>query len=159
MFEGLFRSFLYLFLCTVLTSIFDRFLVQLGANLAPTWLSKSTKIQSKFDVKSICMLTSISDTFFIGFWTYVDVAEGSKSLKNQRFLKVFDIFTLCSSTSSWTRFGAQIWSIFGAKLDPSWIKNWSKNQCKNMIDFETDFWSILDQLGSNFGPNLVPSWT
>ena len=28
-----------------------------------------------------------------------------------------------------------------------------------MIEFETDFLSILDPLGLNFGPNLAPFWT
>ena len=28
-----------------------------------------------------------------------------------------------------------------------------------MMDFDTDFGSILDQLGLNFGPNLAPFWT
>ena len=62
-----------LFLCPLLTLMlyinfnidFVRFLVRLGPNLAPTWLSKSTKIRSKFDIKSISFLTSISETFLI----------------------------------------------------------------------------------------------
>ena len=71
------------------------------------------------------------------------------------FFGVFAKFVWCSSIPSWTPFGAQIWSIFGAKLRPSWTKNRSKNQCKKIVKIYTHFGPILDQLGSNLGPKLV----
>ena len=117
-----------LFSCTVFTSILNRFLVQLGPNLAPTWPSKSNQNGQKIDVKSICFSTSILDTFLIEFWTYLGALDTPKTLKKTKgFFKVFAKFAWCSSIPSWTPFGAQIWSIFGAKLRPSWTKNRSKN--------------------------------
>ena len=129
--------------------------VQFGSNLGPKIGSKLIKNRCQVDVKLICLLTSILDTFLVGFWKYFGTPDTPKTLKNQWFFKVFAKFAWCSSAPSWTPLGPQIGTNFGAKLGAKCVQNRWQNRSQNVDNFDTHFWRPSWPKKLILGPNLV----
>ena len=108
-------------------------------NLAPTWLPKSTQIQTKWSLDGVPILTSFLHRFLFDFYSELGPPKLQKSLKIHLLYNRFLFFTLF-----------KIRSIFNPILVPTWLHFPSQNPSKSLqkpilkgidflIDFDIDF--------------------
>ena len=134
------------------TSIFDRFWLQLGPNLAPKSTPKSTQEPSKINPKSHLIFDLFFDRFFIDFSLIFDPKITPKSIKNQSqnqpkspIAKISKIYkkkhrTICD------------FSYFGyAMLEQKINKNRSKIHHKTAPKSTPQLASILEPIWLHFG--------
>ena len=123
-------------------------------NLAPTWLPKSTQIQTKWSLDGVPILTSFLHRFLFDFYSELGPPKPQKSLKFRLFYNRFLFFTLL-----------KIRSIFNPILVPTCFHFPSPNPSKSLqkpilkgidflIDFGTDLLLILARFWLDFGSQL-----
>ena len=141
------------------TSIFDRFWLQLGPNLAPKSLPKPIQELSKINPKSHLIFDLFFDRFFIDFRTIFDAKIDQKSFKNQP--QNHPKSTSTKNTKH--RFCIAIYNTFVPSAMLCCVQNSRKNDTESFSKTALKSTPNLDrfctQLGSNLGGFWSPRWS
>ena len=140
------------------TSIFDRFWLQLGPNLAPKSTPKSTQEPPKIDPKSHLIFDLFFDRFFIDFSSIFDAKINQKSIKNQSQNHPKST----STKNKKHRFCIVIYSTFVPSAMLCCVQNWRKNDTeilsKTALKSTPNLDRFCTQLGSILGGFWSPRW-